>query len=137
MRIELALREIRMPGTNRTWFLICLVLAMAALAFPLPAQPGSDDFTIVVLMDVHAPNGPPLRVSAAKWVVANCPAWNCKVIVAVGDYVNNPTVASEWQAFAAGFHIIMALGLPVVWPPGNHDNGYSQGYTTAGKKADH
>jgi hypothetical protein len=129
-----------MRGTNRTWFLICLVLAMAALAFPLPAQPlpaqplpaqpGSDDFTIVILMDVHAPNGPPLWVSAAKWVIANCPAWNCKAIVAVGDYVNNPSVASEWQAFAAGFHIIMALGLPVVWPPGNHDNGYSQGYTS-------
>jgi hypothetical protein len=118
------------PGTNRTWFLICLVLAMAAGPFPLPAQPGGDDFTIVVVLDVHAPNGPPLWAEVAKWVVANCPAWNCKAIVAVGDYVNNPTVASEWQDFAPGYNIMMSMGLPIVWPPGNHDNGYSQGYTS-------
>jgi len=118
------------PGTNRPWFLVCLVLEIAALAPSLPAQAETDDFTIVVPMDVHAPNGPPLWVAAAKWVVANCPAWNCKAIVAVGDYVNNPTVASEWQDFVAGYNIIMSMGLPVVWPPGNHDNGYSQGFTT-------
>src|SRR6202035_3352901 len=104
--IRLAESGLRMqPGTNRNWFLICLVLAMAALALPLPAQPvpaqpGRDEFTIVVVLDVHAVNGPPLWVSAAKWVVANCPAWNCRAVVAVGDYVNNPTVRSEWQAFA-------------------------------------
>jgi hypothetical protein len=50
--------------------------------------------------------------------------------VAVGDYVNNPSNANEWLDFVAGYNILMATSLPVVWPPGNHDYGYSQGYTT-------
>jgi hypothetical protein len=101
-----------------------------ASASALAAQPRSDEFAIVVVTDVHAPNGPSQWVAVAKWIAANCPAWNCKAIVAVGDYVNNPTVAKEWLDFVAGYNIIMAVGLPVVWPPGNHDNGYSQGYAT-------
>jgi hypothetical protein len=118
------------PGTKRSRFLVCLALAIAALALPLPAQSERDDFTIVVVLDVHAPNGPPLWVSDAKWIAANCPAWNCRAIVAVGDYVNNPTVPAEWQDFVAGYNIVMSMDLPVVWPPGNHDIGYSQGYTS-------
>jgi hypothetical protein len=80
--------------------------------------------------DVHAPNGPQQWVAIAKWITANCPAWNCKAIVGVGDYVNNPTNANEWLDFVAGYNIIMATGLPVVWPPGNHDYAYGQGYTS-------
>jgi hypothetical protein len=113
-----------------SWTRIGFCLLLQASASAPAAQSRSDEFTIVVVPDVHAPNGPSQWVAIAKWITANCPAWNCKAIVAVGDYVNNPTVADEWLDFVAGYNIIMATGLPVVWPPGNHDNGYSQGYTT-------
>ena len=97
---------------------------LLALASAPAAQSRSDEFTIVVVPDVHAPNGPTQWVALAKWITANCTKWNCKAILAVGDYVNNPSVADQWLDFVAGFNIIMATGLPVVWPPGNHDYAY-------------
>jgi len=107
-----------------------LGLVLLASASALAAESGSDEFTIVVVPDVHAPNGPSQWVAVAKWIATNCPAWNCKAIVAVGDYVNTPVYPNEWLDFVAGYNIVMAMGLPAVWPPGNHDNGWSQGYAT-------
>ena len=86
-----------------SWIRIGLCLVLLASASALAAQSRSDEFTIVVVPDVHAPNDPSQWVAVAKWIAANCPAWNCKAIVAVGDYVNNPSVANERLNFVAGY----------------------------------
>jgi hypothetical protein len=104
-------------------FLVCL--AMGQLT---PAT--GDDFTVAVYNDIHTDNGPRQWTEAVDWLVgangrgpggmAAVSYWNIKAIAGVGDYVTSCN-DSNWKAFLTGWRRISALGLPGIWPPGNHD----------------
>jgi hypothetical protein len=106
------------------------LLVFASIAWGQLPRAAGDDFTIAVYNDIHTDNGPAEWTNAVDWLVgANGRGpggvsavvyWNIQAIAGVGDYVTFCNDAN-WSAFLAAWHRIMALGLPGIWPQGNHD----------------
>jgi hypothetical protein len=115
---------------NRAMKTTISLLFFAGIAFAQLTQATGDDFTIAVYNDIHTDNDPLSWTNAVDWLVGaggrgpgSMPAvryWNIKAVSGVGDYVTNCN-DTNWNAFLAGWHRISALGLPGIWPQGNHD----------------
>jgi hypothetical protein len=103
---------------------------VAGIAFGQLPPASGDDFTIAVYNDIHTDNNPAAWTNAVDWLVgangrgpggmAAVAYWNIKAIAGVGDYVTSCN-DTNWNAFLAGWYRINALGLPGIWPQGNHD----------------
>ncbi len=119
---------------GRRWWIALL------LSCPLSGQltqATGDDFTVAVWNDTHTERGRTTWTNAVDWMLGlngRGPAgqsarsyWNIKAIAGVGDMVSTggddcDTAAVGSWTFATGeFNRLFALGLPGIWPQGNHD----------------
>ncbi len=119
---------------------ILLFLLFSGIA-PAQLTPATgDDFTIAVYNDTHVARSFSDWTNAVDWLVGSNgrgpngqPAiayWNIKAVAGAGDYVSpggDDCNALNWATAVSSFQRIFNLGLPGVWPQGNHD--YCAQYT--------
>jgi hypothetical protein len=116
--------------------LIPLIFSLTLLGQPPAANVGAGEFSFFLTNDLHC-----TRMTAgvtgvhclasANWMAANATTYNVKAIINTGDYNDSPIVTVDLQSWQDNaITPIMAIGLPTLWAPGNHDWAYGQGYTS-------
>ena len=84
----------------------------------------NEDFSIVIIPDTQdvATFHPERLLKMAEWIVGNAESLNVKMILHVGDVVNNGALKEEqWQNHKAAFDRIDQAEIPLVFAIGNHD----------------
>jgi hypothetical protein len=100
--------------------LVLMYLSLFAAIGVAQSNPG--DFTVVVLPDTqyYSASYPQIFNSQTQWIAANRDALNIQLVIGVGDIVDGPMQATQWQnADAAVRHIDGVV--PYVLAIGNHD----------------
>ena len=101
---------------------IALLLTTLLGTSVLHAQ-STSDFTIVVLPDTqnYSQFHPEIFDSQTQWVANNAAGQNIKLVIGVGDVVNNGTSATETGNANHSISILDQAGVPYVFAIGNHD----------------
>ena len=101
---------------------IALLLTTLLGTSGLHAQ-STSDFTIVVLPDTqnYSQFHPEIFDSQTQWVANNAAGQNIKLVIGVGDVVNNGTSATETGNANHSISILDQAGVPYVFAIGNHD----------------
>lgn len=83
------------------------------------------DFRIVVIPDtqvyVETEAGGAIAQEQFAWTAAQAAATNTVFVTHVGDVVQNPQSATEWDRIEPGFAMLETAGLAYGISPGNHD----------------
>ncbi len=101
-----------------------LIVFSILMVFIFPPQvlgTSPDYFTIVVLPDTqyYSAYHPEVFVSQTQWIADNLESENILGVAHVGDVVNNPPQAYQWENARAAMNLISEI--PTVVTPGNHD----------------
>jgi hypothetical protein len=113
-----------------------VLLSSRLLGQPPAANVGAGEFSFFLTNDLHciqltAGVAGVHCLASANWMAANAAAYNVKAIINTGDYNNSPAVLADLQAWQDNaITPIMAIGLPTLWAPGNHDWAYGQAYNS-------
>jgi len=108
--------------------LLCIAVT-ATLSFPL-AQPADSQespatFGIVVIPDTQiyaqTDSGAEIFVDQFEWIVENQTNRDFVFVSHVGDVVQNPQIAAEWDRSEPAFAALDAADVPYGISPGNHD----------------
>ncbi len=100
-------------------FLVIVALFMSSPPTNLRAE--NDSFTIVVLPDTqyYSTWHPEVFESQTQWIADNRERENIRAVAHVGDVINNPPQAYQWETASAAMDLISEI--PTVVTPGNHD----------------
>ena len=82
-----------------------------------------DTWSFIVVPDTQrlAPNNPTAYNSLIQHIVDEAISQNVKMVVFLGDLVNNGASASEWTAAFNAIDRLHAAGIPFILMAGNHD----------------
>lgn len=97
--------------------LFCVVLSSAA------AQTSGTDFTIIAVPDTqyYSESYPNILNSQMQWIMKNAALLNVKVVLGLGDIVNNGSSTTEWATADAAYKQLDAAHIPYFAAIGNHD----------------
>jgi hypothetical protein len=96
---------------------------VASLLVPTLVQAQNSDFTVVVLPDTqyYSESYPAILNSQMQWIVNNAAALNIKLVLSVGDIVNNGGSSTQWTTADSAYKKLDAAHIPYFAPLGNHD----------------
>jgi PKD repeat protein len=83
----------------------------------------SDEFTVIALPDTqyYSANYPEIFRSQTEWIADNRDALNIRMVIGLGDIVNNGSSLTEWENADAAIRLLDNAGVPYLLAPGNHD----------------
>src|SRR5712692_9708027 len=113
---------------------IVIALLVSSVLLVSHANAQNSDFTIVLLPDTqyYSQSYPQTFSAQAQWIANNAAALNTQLVIGLGDVVQSPGSASEWQNADAAVRTLDAAGIPYVIAIGNHDyDGNNPGGRTA------
>jgi hypothetical protein len=95
------------------------------------AQAGPD-FTVIALPDTqyYSESYPNILTSQMQWIVNNAASLNIKMVLGLGDIVNNSNDATEWTNADSAYKLLDAAHIPYFAAIGNHDY---DNYSPAGR----
>ena len=102
------------------FFTFLLALLITGVSGKLPAQQSA--FTVALIPDTqnYSQSYPATYSAQTQWIKDNADAQNIKFAIHLGDIVNSPTTAAQWQN-ASGAQAILDGHVPNSVLPGNHD----------------
>ncbi len=100
------------------WIVLGWIAAVSAPAIAAAAE----DFTVVLLPDtqIYAENHPETYVAQTEWIKCRAAADNIKIVIHLGDLVQNADAEQEWKN-ADRAHRVLDGHVPYTVLPGNHD----------------
>ena len=103
-------------------FVVSSLLVVSLLA-PALVKAQNGDFTVVVLPDTqyYSESYPAILNSQMQWIVNNAAALNIKLVLGVGDIVNNGGSSTQWATADSAYKKLDAAHIPYFAPLGNHD----------------
>jgi hypothetical protein len=98
---------------------LVLLLSLAAAEKTL----AQEDFTIAVLPDTqfYSENYPEIFEAQTAWLAANAASLDLKLVLGVGDIVNDGDSAAQWQAADRAIKLLDEAGVAYMLAIGNHD----------------
>lgn len=103
--------------------LLRVVLLMGWASTPALAASPVERFTLIMLPDtqIATQTWPELFNAQTQWVVNNRSALNIRYVIHVGDIVEWPVRASDWETAKTAMNRLHSNGVPYVIAIGNHD----------------
>jgi hypothetical protein len=107
---------------------VCICVFTLAAVVGSHALSSSDEFTVVVLPDTqfYSRSYPEIFRSQTQWIADNAAALRIKMVVGVGDVVQNGESDTQYHHAHAAVSILDRARIPYVLPVGNHDYMYSK-----------
>ncbi len=87
-------------------------------------SPSEDNWTIILLPDtqLYSESAPNIFTNQTQWIVDNKDALNIKIVLSLGDLVDNWNVVSEWNVANESWSKIIDANIPAAIVPGDHDH---------------
>jgi len=116
-----SIKNLGLSIVNNLKYFILITIILISSSF-LEASP-EEGFTVVVLPDTqfYSEKYPDIFMAQTKWIAENKKKMNIKMVIHLGDIVENWNNIDEWKNANSAFSLLETNNVPFSVVPGNHD----------------